>query len=177
GPIEALAREQLDLAMVEPGLDAVAVELDLVHPALPARRRRTQGGERRRHERGQARAVEGFVSAVLAALGLDRGDPARRPRPAACCGCAGAYVVGSASVGMPPPLAALAFGDLRDRAAADHRARLFLENIGIAGAAGGLVLGLDQQPRHLLFAGAAAHAHEMPSPVQLLALEFKVQMT
>src|SRR5262249_7540656 len=84
--------------------------------------------------------------------------------------------VGDVSVGVPHPLATLAFGDLRDRAAADHRARLFLKNIGIARAAGGLVLGLDQQPRPLLCAGPAAHTHEMPSPVQLLALSFTVQM-
>ena len=45
GPVEALAGEQADLAAVEPGLDPIAVELDLMHPALPARCRRAQGGE------------------------------------------------------------------------------------------------------------------------------------
>ena len=34
GPIETLAGEQTDLAVVEPSLDAITVELDLVHPAV-----------------------------------------------------------------------------------------------------------------------------------------------
>src|SRR4030088_1347239 len=40
GPVEALAGEQADVAAVEPGLDPIAVELDFMHPALAARRRR-----------------------------------------------------------------------------------------------------------------------------------------
>ena len=50
GPIETLAGEQTHFAAIEPGLDAVAVELDLVRPAAAARHGRMQGGERRRHE-------------------------------------------------------------------------------------------------------------------------------
>src|SRR5262249_798980 len=53
GPVETLAGEQADGAAVEPGLDAVAVELDLVHPARAARRRCAQRRERRRYEFGQ----------------------------------------------------------------------------------------------------------------------------
>ena len=68
GPIETLAREQTDLAVVEPGLDAIAVELDLVHPALAARRRRAQGGERRRHEIRQRRAVRPRLLVLAFAL-------------------------------------------------------------------------------------------------------------
>src|SRR5262249_56116357 len=56
-PIEALAGEQADFAVVEPSLDAVTVELDLVRPAPSARRRRAQNGERRRHEIRQSRAA------------------------------------------------------------------------------------------------------------------------
>src|SRR5919198_3945870 len=49
-PVETLAGEQTHLAAVEPGLHAVAGELDLLRPAGAARRGRMQGGERRRHE-------------------------------------------------------------------------------------------------------------------------------
>src|SRR5689334_20529591 len=38
GPIEAGAGEELDLAAVDAGLDAIAVLLDLVHPFVAARR-------------------------------------------------------------------------------------------------------------------------------------------
>jgi hypothetical protein len=42
-PLEALTREQTHVAVIEPRLDAVAVELDLVRPASPGRRRLVQG--------------------------------------------------------------------------------------------------------------------------------------
>src|SRR5262249_26696069 len=56
-PIEAFAGEQADAAVAEPSLDAIAVELDLVRPARPARGRRAQGCKRRRHEVRQSRAA------------------------------------------------------------------------------------------------------------------------
>src|SRR5262249_57582068 len=70
-PIEALAGEQADFAVVEPSLDAVAVKLDLVRPARPARGRRAQGCKRRRHEVRQSRAARPpllVLGAVLAAF-------------------------------------------------------------------------------------------------------------
>jgi len=78
---------------------------------------------------------------------------------------------------MPNPLAALAFGDLGDRAAADHRQRLVLENVRIIRAARFLVLRFDQKPWLLFFPGPAVHAHEMPSPMQLLAVQGESEMT
>src|SRR5260370_745746 len=68
-PIEAFAGEQADLAAVEPSLNAITVELDLVRPATAARRNLVQGGERRRHEIGQAGAVRPQVL-VLAPAGV-----------------------------------------------------------------------------------------------------------
>src|SRR4029077_1641978 len=81
-----------------------------------------------------------------------------------------------ASVGVSDPFAALAFSDLGDRSATDHRQRLLLENIRIAGAAGCFILGLDQKPGLLFLSCPTVHTHEMPSSVQLLALEGKVEM-
>src|SRR5262249_39408087 len=66
-PIEPLAGEQADIAVVEPSLDAVTVELDLVRPAPAARRRRAQGRKRRWHEIRQPRAA-GPPLLVLAAF-------------------------------------------------------------------------------------------------------------
>src|SRR5262245_20234659 len=54
-----------------PSRDAVAVELDLVRPARPARGRRAQGCKRRRHEVRQSRAARPpllVLGAVLAAF-------------------------------------------------------------------------------------------------------------
>jgi len=78
---------------------------------------------------------------------------------------------------MPNPLAPLAFGDLGHRAATDHRQRLLLEDIRIARAACVLVFGFDQKPRLLFLSRPAVHAHEMPAPVQLLALKAEIEMT
>src|SRR5262245_49968980 len=78
---------------------------------------------------------------------------------------------------MPNPLAALAFGDLGNRAAADHRQWFVLENVRIIRAARFLVLRFDQKPWLLFFPGPAVHAHEMPSPMQLLAVQGESEMT
>src|SRR5262245_13201702 len=154
-PIEALASEQADFAAVEPSLDAVAVELDLVRPARAARGRRAQGCKRRRHEVRQSRAgrppllvLGAFLAAFLrcgrttrvARTRLRAFAGARAPRRAVAFGRAGLDVVLHAFARMPNALAAFAFGDLGDRAAADHRQRFVLENVRIFRAAGFLVL-------------------------------------
>ena len=91
--------------------------------------------------------------------------------------CASLDVLLHAFIRVPNSLAPLALGDLGHRAAADDRERLLLENIRVARAARVLVLGFDQKPRLLFFSRPAVHAHEMPAPVQLLALEAEIQMT
>ena len=55
-PIELFAREQLDLAAIEPRFDAVAVEFDLVDPIRPAWRGVVQRRQTRRNEIGQSPA-------------------------------------------------------------------------------------------------------------------------
>src|SRR5262249_31796972 len=102
---------------------------------------------------------------------------ARAPRRAVAFGRAGLDVVLHAFARMPNALAALAFGDLGDRAAADHRQRFVLEDVRIFRAAGFLVLRFDQKPRLLLLPAPAVHAHEMPSPMQLLAIQGESEMT
>src|SRR6516225_7488149 len=191
-PIEALAGEQADFAVVEPSLDAVTVELDLMRPAGAARRRRAQNGERRRYEIRQSRAARTpllVLGAFLAAF-LRRGRttrttrtllrtlaPARTPRSRVAFGRAGLDVIFDAFVRMPDPFATLACRDFGDRAAADHRQRFALENVRITRAARFLVLRFDQKPWLLFFPGPAVHAHEMPSPMQLLALQGEGEMT
>src|SRR5262245_56131427 len=192
GPVEAFAGEQADLAMVEPRLDAIAVELDLMDPAFAARRDRTQGRKGRRDEIRQWRPVRtglfvlpfALCAALLRPFGCCRPRAARprarrfdraRSRPAAA-GRASPHIVFDAPVRMPDAFAALTLGNFRDRAAADHRERLVLENVGIFRVPRRLVPALDQEPRLLLFPGAAMHAHEMPTPAQLLALEPEVEV-
>src|SRR5262249_48432538 len=175
----------------EPRLDAVAVELDLVRPAEPAWRGRMQGGERRRHEIRERRVawppVLVLALAGAAAAAFLRSGPIARGAGALLRAFlrnyrrmafrrAGLDVLLHAFVRVPNPFAALALGDLGDRSAADRRQRLLLEDIWVARAAGGLILGLDQKPGLLLFSRPAVHAHEMPASVQLLALEGEVEM-
>src|SRR5215470_19209176 len=162
-----------------------------MRPAGAAQRRRAQNGERRRHEIRQSRA-RGTALVVLGAflaafLRCGRTTPActrlrtfaraRTPWSGVAFCRAGLDVVFDAFVRMPDPLAPLACSDFGDRAAADHRQRLVLENVRITPAARFLVLRFDQKPWLLFFPGPAVHAHEMPSPMQLLALQGEGEMT
>src|SRR5271165_7202495 len=54
-PVEARPRQQPDCAAVQPGMHAVAVELDLVQPLRPFRRRVDQPSELRLHPTGERR--------------------------------------------------------------------------------------------------------------------------
>src|SRR5882757_4927535 len=68
-PVEPLAGQQPNVAVREAGLDAIAVELDFVHPAPAARRRGAQSRQRWRHEGRERRAMRpGFLLALRAAL-------------------------------------------------------------------------------------------------------------
>ena len=71
GPVEALAGLQRGLAVLDAQLDAIAVELDLMHPARRRRRARERVAELRRDEvrhRGRWLAngwrFAGFVAAL-----------------------------------------------------------------------------------------------------------------
>src|SRR5258708_22241836 len=162
-----------------------------MRPSGAARRRRAQNGERRRHEIRQSRArgtpvvvLGAFLAAFMRCSRTRRAGTGLRPfarvgtpwSGVAFCR-AGLDVVFDAFVRMPNPLAALAFSDLGNRAAADRRQRLVLENVRIIRAARFLVLRFDQKPWLLFFPGPAVHAHEMPSPMQLLAIQGESEMT
>src|SRR5262249_15890195 len=76
-PVEPLAREQADFAVLQACLDSIAVELDLMHPAFAARRFLAQQGKRRRNEVRQSRPrftlrSVGFSRALLASGGAPR---------------------------------------------------------------------------------------------------------
>ena len=82
---------------------------------------------------------------------------------------------GATAVRLPDPLAAATGGDLLDGAAAHHRRGHLLQHIRVARAARRLVIRLDQQPGILLVLRPLAHAHQMPSAFELLAVEPEVQ--
>src|SRR5262249_37140186 len=128
GPVEALAGEQAYLALIEPRLDAIAVELDFVNPSRPGRRLGAQRGERRRHEIRKPRRAGprvGLAAALAAAVAgaTTRGRGAARAAFAAwpgrrvAAGVGGLHVVLDAPLRMPHPLPALALCDVLDRAA------------------------------------------------------------
>src|SRR5438876_7596824 len=76
GPIESLASEQVNRAAVDARLNAIAVELDLVHPAVAGGRGRTQPSQRRRDEIRQWRPVWlGILIVVFAFLRSFFGRP------------------------------------------------------------------------------------------------------
>src|SRR5262249_60535538 len=68
-PTGGLGGEEAAVAGIERSLDAIAVELDLVRPPAAAWRNVVQGGERRRYELGQARAVRRPIL-LLAPVGV-----------------------------------------------------------------------------------------------------------
>src|SRR5262249_44512189 len=186
GPVEALAGEQADLAMIETRLDTVAVELDFVNPSRPGRRLGAQRGERRRHEIRKPRRAgprvglaAAFAAAVAGATMRGRGAArtafAAGPGGRVAAGGGGLHVVLDAPVRMPHPLPALALCDVLDRAAAHDRQRHLLQDVAVVRTAGRLVGRLDQEPIRLLLARAAAHAHEMPAAVEFPALEDEVE--
>src|ERR1700683_4922349 len=96
------------------------------------------------------------------------------------CFLAACIFAAAVAVAVPHALAALAARDLLNRAAAHHRTRLFLQNVFVACAPRVFVFGFDEQPIVMALVarviGPSVHAHKMPKPVQLLALEFEAQV-
>src|SRR5436190_939113 len=60
---------------------------------------------------------------------------------------------------------------------AQRRGRLLVGDVGLAGAAGEFVIGLDQQPVLFLFARPRLHAHQMPAPVEPRAVQHDFDVT
>src|SRR5262249_47289966 len=144
GPVEGLAGQQFDLAVVEPRLHAITVELDLMHPAGAAWHFIVQRPQRWRYEvgqRGVARAL--FLRTpptrlLLAATALDGADVA--------AGGAGFHILRDAFVRVPDALLSLACRDLLDRAAGDDGLRHLFQNVGLLGRTRGVIGCLDQEP-------------------------------
>src|SRR5579864_1012513 len=156
-PIEPLARQQLDLAVIEARFDTIAVVFDLMQPFPSARRSAVQGGKTGRDEIRKAR-----VGDARASFPLDCLD--------------GSLGISGRAVRMPDPLLALAGGDLLDRAAGRGRLRLILENVLVARPARRVVLALDQEPVVVAVARLRAQPHQMPTAAQFLALKLEFQM-
>jgi hypothetical protein len=151
GPVQPAARQQAHLLALQPRLQAIAVEFHLVQPFRPGGRRGPQGGKRGFDEIGHRRLFRAGDGGVLADAGRRLG-PGRLRR-----------FVG-------------AFRDLFDRAAGLQRFRAFRQDVGRVGGAGGVVLGLDQQPVLARLAALAAHSDQMPAARQFLAPQLELQL-
>src|SRR5262245_23556068 len=158
GPIETGAGAQSDAAVLYANLHAVAVVLDLMHP-VGARGRlfdrgRERGLDERRQRAGprlrQFRRIDGGLELTLLLLAL--------------------------AAALRRPDTVLLARDLFHVAAGGGRTRHLLQDVGRALGPRRLVIRLEQQPRLLLLARLARHAHEMPGALQLLALEAEFQM-
>ena len=179
GPIETGARLQGDGTVADAHLDAIAVELDLVDPVAGLRRPAAQRREAGFDKSGQPRLACAGDLAGFFARSLGRSLPAWRPGAGPCrLGRPGLGRLGlllCAFVGMPNPF--LVGGDLVHGPAGGGRVLHFLQNIRIGFFAGEFVGRLDQEPWLLSFARTLAHAHQMPVAVQLLAMQFEIEMT
>src|SRR3546814_20786288 len=78
------------------------------------------------------------------------------------------------SLGRPARRLAL---DLLDHPAGLHRFRPLLENVGVLVAAREVVVALDEEPVLLLLSRPVGHAHPVPSPAPLLAVQHEVELT
>src|SRR5262249_25437482 len=200
-PILLLARQQLHIAGIEPRLDPIAVELDLMQPIRPARSAVVERSERDRNETrrrlifGGARRFGFFVWFALCVRLRAGLRWARRRFCSGARACLGAgsdlpdflfearlvlrlflSVAAVGAIGVPHALFALAAGDLFDAAPADDRARLLFQNVTVARSARFFVLALDQEPVVVAVALACAHAYEMPAAMQFFTVEIEDEM-
>ncbi len=152
GPVEPVAGDQSDLAFLDAGEQAIAVVFDLVQPV---RARRCRAGE-----------------CCELRLQIDRhrplaptGNTRERTRPVA---------FDFTLSGIPHPVAVV--GDRFERAAGLDTERI-VHNDGVAALRHSRVVALfDQKPIRAPFAGGfAAHPHQCPVAVQLLAAQFEFQ--
>ena len=184
GPVQSLAGQQRDLAILDPQLHAVAVELDFMAPAVRVRRPLDGGAELRRDE------IRHFRN--LLRLGALRRRPGSGLRRGAqrCRFPAGARVSRIAPVRVPDRVSlrlalgqherfrrlALALRDLRHRPSRGHGAILLQDVVGLA-FFGVFVAVLDQEPVGALAAVAVAlHSHQHPASVQLVAVQDEFQV-
>ncbi|MHC2386025.1 hypothetical protein ACVIHB_000841 [Bradyrhizobium liaoningense] len=186
GPVETLARLQRRLAVLDPELHPVAVELDLVAPALVGRRPLHQRTELRRDEIRHLRdlpCVRRSRGALLRrSAALQRGARRRLDRaPFRLLGTVGlpdCIGLAPGTLGQHERLwrAALAFGNLLHRAAGGD-GLVLVENVVVRAFADIFVTMLDQEPVGALAAGAVvAHAHQDPASMQLLAVQGELQI-
>ena len=144
-PVETLAGQQLDLAAGERGLDAIAVELDLVHPGGARRRIGFEPGEAGRHEIRQGcgrglrsdrpRRLRSCAAATprrrFAHAGGTAGFAADARRARAIAFAAGDRVPHRRRLHLGLDLRFPAGGDLVQGALGGDRFRLLFENVGI----------------------------------------------
>src|SRR5690606_3742019 len=155
------------LATLDAGLDAIAVELHLVQPALARGWRLGEAGELRRNElrhRSGLAVRRRFGSRLLGPSGGFRRGRLALPLPAPH---------GIADLGSNRAAAGKARPDLVQGAAGLDRG--FLADEGVRVVARRFVPLLDQQPVVALLAVPRAHADQGPAAVQALALEMELE--
>ena len=184
GPVQPFAGQQRHVAILDPQLHAIAVELDLVAPAVRIRRPLDGGAKLRRDEiRHRGNLLRLGALRRRTRPGLRRGSQCR-------CFPAGARVGRIAAVRVPDRVGlclalgqherlwrlALALRDLRHRSPRGHGAILFQDVVGLA-FLGEFVAVLDQEPVGALAAVAVAlHPHQHPAAVQLVAMQREFQV-
>ena len=149
-PVVAMAREELDLAVVDAREQAVAVELDLVAPATTGRQA-LDGDRKLRRERGGQRCFDG-----LGQVGRRQGRCSRQARGADRDSARLAQLDG------PERLVDHAIGQRGDHVVVGQRPRP------------GVTL-LEQDPRILLVAGLG-DAHQLPEAGELFAVQLEQQL-
>src|SRR5262252_1409408 len=150
-PVERLSGQQPHSAAIDARLNPIAVVFDFVNPVCAARGPLAWRCPARLKKRRQE-SLSGARNA--ADVRQDKLAPARGRGPRL-------MVNAQLSLGR----------ELLVGAAADTRGDFLVGDFGIAGAAGKLILGLDEKPRLTLFSPPRPHADEMPATLEPLAIE------
>ena len=185
-PIEALAGLQGDLTALNPHLDAVAVEFDLVDPIAAGRRALHRSTQLRRDERGHVcdRTASSFswrpsswrerlVRAATGAGPLFAEDARAAARWDFHSAFAGARDLLRRDERLRSPT--FTRRDLVHRSAGGHR-RIFVQNLVFLSFPGELIAMLDQEPVGALFAFSLAHPGQNPAAMKLFTLQGEVQL-
>src|SRR5260221_3954292 len=159
GPVEALTREEFYPAAVQPGLDAVSVEFDLVQPVVAVRRLVTRRGETRCDECGQGAVRRSCQHIVLSALDFAWWLYCSGGRPLARCSLRFRSLRRFARPGsVAPPFFFWPVCNLVHGAAGACRNEIITTAIIVRGSALKLRLTLDLPPARVAFSPAPAYA-------------------
>src|ERR1700733_8488670 len=156
-------------------LKPVAVELDLMQPSVSGGRRLGQRRQHRLDKVGQGSLDPVLDRGRVGRLSRRRG-PGLLRRPARSRFGPNARAVRLFDLSRLRRLAARMPSELVNRSAGVDRLWPLLEDIGFVGGTGEFIVPLDEKPVLALFTRLAVHPHEMPAPVELLAVQLELKM-